>query len=190
VAIAGRIGWSAAGLALFQAGLVAGPAAAGAGAAGAGAAGAGAAGAGAAGIGGPAALSAELESAVAAHRRPQPPYLAGPAAAIAGATAMADVSDGLLQDLGHIAAASGVAIDLDAAALPASAPVTAAAAALGARWQDWVLGGGEDHALVATFPPGTALPPGWVVIGTARPGAGVTVNGAVWKGPAGWDHFR
>jgi thiamine-monophosphate kinase len=178
VAIAGRIGWSAAGLALFRAGLVAGPAAAGAG------------GAGAAGVGGPRGLGAALESAVAAHRRPQPPYSAGPEAAIAGATAMADVSDGLLQDLGHIAAASNVAIDLDEAALPASAPVTAAAAALGARWQDWVLGGGEDHALVATFPPETALPPGWTVIGTARPGDGVTVDGAVWNGPAGWDHFR
>jgi thiamine-monophosphate kinase len=191
VAIAGRIGWSAAGLALFRAGLVAGTAAAGAGAAaagGAGAAGAGAAGT--AGVGGPGGLGAALESAVAAHRRPQPPYSAGPAAAIAGATAMADVSDGLLQDLGHIAAASGVGIDLDAAALPASAPVTAAAAALGARWQDWVLGGGEDHALVATFPPQTALPPGWTAIGTARPGDGVTVDGAVWNGPAGWDHFR
>ena len=32
----------------------------------------------------------------------------------------------------------------------------------------WVLTGGEDHSLAATFPPGTRLPPRWRVIGTAR----------------------
>src|ERR1700721_2979811 len=49
---------------------------------------------------------------IAAHRRPQPPYDAGPQAADLGATAMIDISDGLLADLGHIASASGVRIDL------------------------------------------------------------------------------
>ena len=43
---------------------------------------------------------------------------------------------------------------------------------------EWVLTGGEDHALVATFPPGTALPGRWRVIGEVRAGAGVTVDGA------------
>ena len=57
--------------------------------------------------GGPVALA----GLVAAHRRPAPPYDAGPEAALLGATAMIDVSDGLLADLGHVAAASGVAID-------------------------------------------------------------------------------
>ena len=51
------------------------------------------------------------------HLRPAPPYEAGPEAADLGATAMIDVSDGLLADLGHIAAASGVRVDLDSAAL-------------------------------------------------------------------------
>ncbi|MEV4252359.1 thiamine-phosphate kinase [Spirillospora sp. NPDC049652] len=55
---------------------------------------------------------------IAAHRRPQPPYAAGEEARSLGVTAMLDVSDGLLQDLGHIAERSGVAIDVTAAAVP------------------------------------------------------------------------
>ena len=56
---------------------------------------------------------------VAAHLRPAPPYDAGPEAADLGATAMIDVSDGLLADLGHVAAASGVRIDLAVGRPPA-----------------------------------------------------------------------
>jgi thiamine-monophosphate kinase len=165
VALAGRIGWSAAGLALLQAGAAAGP------------------GTGSDLTGGPLA-------AVQAHRRPQPPYLAGPEAARAGASAMVDVSDGLLADLGHIAAASGVCIDVDEAAVPVGEPVTAAAGLLGTDSRDWILAGGEDHALAATFPAGAVLPPGWIAIGAVRAGSGVTVNGAAWTRAAGWDHFR
>jgi thiamine-monophosphate kinase len=58
--------------------------------------------------------SARPVSVVAAHRTPEPPYAAGPQAAEAGATAMIDVSDGLLADLDHIAEASNVAIDVQA----------------------------------------------------------------------------
>ena len=50
---------------------------------------------------------------VDAHRRAHPPYAAGALAAEAGASAMIDVSDGLLADLGHIAEASGVQIVVD-----------------------------------------------------------------------------
>jgi thiamine-monophosphate kinase len=53
----------------------------------------------------------------------------------------------------------------------------------------WVLTGGEDHALAATFPPGTALPTRWRVIGQVRAGTGVLVDGQPWAGAAGWDHF-
>ena len=68
---------------------------------------------------------------VDAYRRPEPPYAAGPAAAAAGATAMIDVSDGLVADAGHVAHESGVAIDLHSAAFEVPEPLHAVAAATG-----------------------------------------------------------
>jgi thiamine-monophosphate kinase len=204
VAVAGPLGHAAAGLALLGAGVTDGP-------------------------------------LVAAQLRPAPPYDAGPEAADLGATAMIDTSDGLLADLGHIAAASGVLIDLFSAALnpgdrllaaartvaaprrnvysgrtgrgstpqpPITAPPAGAAppasTALG-----WVLSGGEDHSLAATFPPGVRLPSRWTVIGAVRPaqgkpdqgkpdrdkpdrdkpGLGVLVDSQPWAHAPGWDHF-
>ncbi len=78
-------------------------------------------------------------------RRPCPPLESGPRAAAAGATAMLDVSDGLLRDAGRIARAGGVVLDLLPVAgscaqdLAALAP---AAASLGVDPLDWVLTGG------------------------------------------------
>ena len=207
---------------------------------------------------GPAAAGLALLSAglghddlVTAHLRPAPPYEAGPQAAGLGATAMIDVSDGLLADLGHIAAASGVRIDLASGALRPGDALLAAARAVAdaaghvssgrtgpgsrsdpaapppspeapqvppeapqvgapqvdarqvdarqvdARQVDarqvqalrWVLSGGEDHSLAATFPPGTRLPPRWRVIGAVRAGHGVVVDGQPWAQAPGWDHF-
>jgi thiamine-monophosphate kinase len=163
VAVTGRLGESAAGLALLEAGHTspAGP--------------------------------------VAAYRRPAPPYPAGPAAAALGATAMIDVSDGLVADLGHIAAASGVRIDIETARLPVPPALTAAAAALGLDPAapagspgplSWLLTGGEDHALAATFPSGTPIPTDWVVIGRVHPGREVCVDGVNYPGVIGWRHFR
>jgi thiamine-monophosphate kinase len=126
---------------------------------------------------------------VTAYQRPEPPYDAGPAAAAAGATAMVDVSDGLLAEAGHLAAASGVAIDVSTAALDVPEPFQAVAAALGADPVSFVLTGGDDHALLATFPAFSALPDGWRTIGTVGEGEGVTVDGAAYDGPAGWTHF-
>jgi thiamine-monophosphate kinase len=141
VALAGRLGWSACGLAVLRRGF------------------------------------SSPVAAVNAHRRPQPPYAAGPAAAAAGATAMCDVSDGLLADLGHIAADSGVVVDLDRAALVRTCleppgPLQQVAAALGADPLAWVLTGGEDHALVATFPSSAQLPEGWSAVGEVREAGG------------------
>ncbi|MCK2212715.1 thiamine-phosphate kinase [Actinomadura sp. ATCC 31491] len=130
-----------------------------------------------------------LEEAVAAHRRPCPPYLEGPRAAELGASAMLDVSDGLLQDLGHVARASGVRIELDPAAFTVGEPVAAAAGILGTDPLEWVLTGGEDHALAAAFPAGVRLPASWQVVGRVVEGDGVLVYGRE-MGRGGWDHFR
>jgi thiamine-monophosphate kinase len=254
VAVTGRLGHSAAGFALLSAGLT------------------------------------EPADAVAAHRRPRPPYEAGPQAAAAGATSMIDISDGLIADLGHIAEASGVLIDIETARLDTGGLVRAAAQALGlaveprshaaepgsgvaefggqaaesgghavrpgnratgpgsgaaefgghapeqesravrpgghaaepgghaaepggghavrageraaglesgaeARSDEvpaplrWVLTGGEDHALAATFPPNASIPTGWIVIGRVHEGEGVRVDGKIYSGRAGWRHF-
>jgi thiamine-monophosphate kinase len=125
----------------------------------------------------------------AAHLVPEPPYGAGRVAADGGATAMTDVSDGLLADLGHIADASGVGINVSTSALAVDRDALAeAAAAAGVDAWTWVLGGGEDHALVATF---SGTPPrGWRVIGTVLDGPPrVLVDGDEWHGSPGWQSF-
>lgn len=127
---------------------------------------------------------------VEAHRRPAPPYQAGPAAARLGVTSMIDVSDGLVADLGHLCEASGVAIELTRDSLEVPQQMTDAATALGVDPYDWVLAGGDDHALAATFPATVELPGEWRVLGRVRDGAGVTVDGKPYEGAAGWDHFR
>ncbi|MGD0239637.1 MAG: thiamine-phosphate kinase [Streptosporangiaceae bacterium] len=150
---------------------------------------------------------------IAQHLRPAPPYPAGPEAAALGATAMIDVSDGLLADLGHVAEASGVQVRLASAGLRPEEELLAAArkylyrtasvsrpgpdATPAAQAQEWVLTGGEDHSLVATFPAGTPLPPRWRVIGEVsgpEPGPrtqqrGVVVDGQPGSQRPGWDHF-
>ena len=130
---------------------------------------------------------------VDAYRRPRPPLAAGIEAGSAGATAMLDVSDGLLRDALRIAVASGVALDLDdpATAFAEDLQVLAPAArALGVDPARWVLAGGEDHGLLATFPPGAALPAGFRAVGRVLAGEpGVTVAGEAPRGPLGWDHF-
>jgi thiamine-monophosphate kinase len=129
---------------------------------------------------------------VEAHRRPEPPYDAGPAAAELGATAMTDVSDGLLADLGHIAAASKVRIDVRTGLLDVPAQMSDIGQAVGVDPLQWVLTGGEDHAIVATFPAGAKLPARWRRIGEVLAPAAqpqVTVDGAVWDRAGGWDHF-
>ncbi|AXN43692.1 Thiamine-monophosphate kinase [Mycobacterium marinum] len=123
------------------------------------------------------------------HLVPDPPYGQGVAAAVAGAQAMIDVSDGLVADLRHIADAAAVGIDIATAALAQDhRAVIAAADAVGADPWGWVLGGGEDHALVACFP--GAVPDGWRGIGRVLDGpARVLVDGQQWSGHAGWQSF-
>lgn len=126
---------------------------------------------------------------VEAYRRPQPPYAAGRIAAEAGASAMIDVSDGLLAEAGHLAEESGVAIDVRRSAFDLAEPLVAVGAALGVDPLQFVLGGGDDHALLATFPAATDVPDGWLVIGEVAEGSGVTVDGGDYEGPTGWTHF-
>ena len=126
---------------------------------------------------------------VEAYRRPEPPYGAGRVAAEAGATSLIDVSDGLLSEAGHLAAASGVAIDVRRADLEVPEPLRAVGAALGADPVEFVLTGGDDHALLGTFPDAASVPEGWRVIGEVRAGEGVTVDGEAYDGPTGWTHF-
>jgi thiamine-monophosphate kinase len=123
------------------------------------------------------------------HLVPQPPYRQGRVAAEAGAQAMIDVSDGLVGDLRHIAEASGVGMDLSTEALSADRQaLLAAAEAVGVDPWTWVLGGGEDHALVAAF--SGSVPAGWRVIGHVLDGpARVLVDSAEWRGYAGWQSF-
>ncbi len=133
---------------------------------------------------------------LSAYRRPQPPYAAGPAARAARATAMIDVSDGLLADAGHIADASAVTIDLDSAQLQPDELVRLASQQLAADPLDAVLSGGEDHAMLATFPRGRQgsgqVPrPTFRVIGRVIPRGthAVLVDGTAHRGKQGHDHF-
>jgi thiamine-monophosphate kinase len=154
VAVAGRLGWSAAGLAVLGRGF------------------------------------RSPVQVVGAYRVPEVPYAAGPQAAVAGATAMIDVSDGLLADLGHICESSNVAIDVRTDLVEVPRRLVDVATALGADPLHWVLTGGEDHALVATFPDPAAVPEGWHTIGSVARGSAVTVDGGQYEGGSGWQHFR
>jgi len=115
--------------------------------------------------------------ALARQLRPEPPIALGPVAAAAGATAMMDVSDGLVLDAGRMAAASGVTLRLDEAAF-AGDPLA--------------LSGGEDHALLATFPAAAGLPEGFRRIGEVTD-AGIhplLVGDTPPEGRGGWDPYE
>jgi thiamine-monophosphate kinase len=123
---------------------------------------------------------------VAFHRRPVCRVAAGPEAAAAGATAMMDISDGLVRDARRIAASSGVRIELCRRLL---APFAAELeAAVGDDAWACVVSGGEEHTLLACFPTSEHVPEGWTVVGEAGQGTGVALDGDE-LGNGGWDHF-
>jgi thiamine-monophosphate kinase len=118
-----------------------------------------------------------------AHRRPRPSVEAGLAARAAGASAMIDISDGLVADLGHLADASGVGVDLDV--VPVGEGAT----------EDEALAGGEDYVLVFTAPDDGAVgrafarlaPP--VRIGTCVLDTAVrTIGARPFPQIGGWEH--
>jgi len=124
---------------------------------------------------------------VGAHRVPEPPYELVRLAT--HATSMIDISDGLVADLGHIAKASGVSINIKTSEFEIPEPLAAAASAFNGNALEWILTGGEDHAFAATFKTALDVPSGWTVIGRVSSGlAKVTVDGAEYLG-RGWDHF-
>ncbi len=129
---------------------------------------------------------------VGAYQRPQVPYGAGAEANRHQATSLIDVSDGLVADLGHITQASAVIIDIDTGTLELPEPLVAVANATGKDPLDFLLAGGEDHALVASFPFGE-VPQLWTVIGRVEELEGrdpaVFVDGQQWLGARGWTHF-
>ncbi len=89
-----------------------------------------------------------------AFAAPTPRLAAGRWLAAHGATAMIDVSDGTLGDLGHLAAASGVGIILDPDAVPVHPGVAPVARRLGISPIQMALTGGEDYELLVTLPAG------------------------------------
>ena len=116
---------------------------------------------------------------VRAQVAPEPPVAAGVVAALAGATAMIDVSDGLARDARRIAEASGVGVDFDGPALGPDLRIA--------------LAGAEDHGLLATFPAGTPVPAPFDVVGRVVDAPGeILVDGERadadgWDPYSGWD---
>jgi thiamine-monophosphate kinase len=157
IAVAGRVGWSAAGLAVLSRGF------------------------------------RSPRVLVNAHRFPEPPYAAGPLAAKSGATAMIDVSDGLIADARHVAEASGVVMSLTSSSLEVPEEMRATAAAYNVDPRLWLLTGGEDHALLATFGGRRKLPAGFTQIGVVEAagdeGPGVVVDGVRDSSRGGHRHF-
>lgn len=113
---------------------------------------------------------------LSAQLRPRPPISLGPVAATAGATALMDVSDGLVLDATRMAEASGATLRLDATAVG----------------EEPALSGGEDHALLAAFPSEAGLPHGFRRIGVVEPAGAVPVliGDDLPPGRGGWDPYR
>lgn len=156
------------------------------------------------------ALDPSCATLVERQLRPRPPLSAGPRAAAAGATAAMDISDGLARDAGRLAEASGASIDLESTSLRAiigsmereGMDLGAATELMEQEPLKWVLSGGEDHGLLATFPPDAALPSGFMRVGRVGRASGdqdvrqrISLDDAPYPSVAagdsspGFDHF-
>jgi thiamine-monophosphate kinase len=146
-------------------------------------------------------LAGRSDAALAdAHRRPQVAYDAALRLAELGATSMIDISDGLVADLGHVAAASGARIELARDDLPLAAELVDAALEVGVDPLTWVASGGDDHAFAATLPSDLALravaelaelpePVPFTQVGRVVAGTGVVFVDGPTPADTGWDHL-
>ncbi len=127
------------------------------------------------------------DALVGVQLRPEPPIAAGIGV---HATSMLDVSDGLSRDAARIAKASGVAIRIKGQDLQGfEAMLDDVALRLGVSSRDWVLFGGEDHSLLATFAPGVQIPRAFKPIGVVAEGSGVWLDERELP-ESGWDSIR
>jgi thiamine-monophosphate kinase len=133
-----------------------------------------------------------FDELVSIQLRPTPPIAAGVLANKAGATAMLDVSDGLAKDASRIAKASSVTVQIDKSALLGfEAVLELAALRLEVSPENWVLFGGEDHALLATFPEGANIPKEFKPIGRILPASDALVLlDDLELQASGWDSIR
>lgn len=126
---------------------------------------------------------------VQAHLNPK---LVAPIKLIEVASAMSDISDGLVSDARNIARASKVDLNFDTSALEASPDfkdLGELATELGVDVYDWIFSGGEDHFFIATVPEKYADKNLGIKVGKVVAGSGLITIDGVQTQRAGYQHF-